>query len=297
MRSPLPQWAGRRVLLVVLSGLVATLLVSWLGDLETRTLRCHKGDNLIAARLEYRKKRIREACNSYGYSHYRYRWRGDVFVDNIVWTRLPKVATTFMAALILRRMMNNSTLNCHASSCFTLLEAATSSDSRIHDELIGVRPDGPGGSLLIVRRPYDRLVSAFLDKIARDDHMKLWDKIKRISSRTNSTMPPTFSEFVDFVIWSDENDTVMDGHWDTQERLSRVCERDYQYIVQLETLEEELPYVLRRLGLETEARHPVTSRNASPRRYDTGHYLDQLTEAQLARLDAVYRMDIILFNG
>ncbi|KAF0293585.1 hypothetical protein FJT64_008645 [Amphibalanus amphitrite] len=145
---------------------------------------------------------------------------------------------------------------CHASSCFTLLEAATSSDSRIHDELIGVRPDGPGapgGSLLIVRRPYDRLVSAFLDKIARRGL--------------------------------------------TQERLSRVCERDYQYIVQLETLEEELPYVLRRLGLEPEARHPVTSRNASPRRYDTGHYLDQLTEAQLARLDAVYRMDMILFNG
>ncbi|KAF0310206.1 hypothetical protein FJT64_018754 [Amphibalanus amphitrite] len=53
-----------------------------------------------------------------------------------------------------------------SSSCHARLEAATSSDSRIHDELIGIRPDGPGGSLLIVRRPYDRLVSAFLDKIA-----------------------------------------------------------------------------------------------------------------------------------
>ncbi|XP_043241226.1 carbohydrate sulfotransferase 11-like isoform X5 [Amphibalanus amphitrite] len=127
--------------------------------------------------------------------------------------------------------------------------------------------------------------------------MQLWDKIKRISGRANSTGPPTFAEFVNFVIWQDDTDDLMDGHWDTQERLSRVCERDYQYIVQLETLEEELPYVLRRLGLETEARHPVTSRNASPRRYDTGHYLDQLTEAQLARLDTVYRMDIILFNG
>ncbi|KAF0309725.1 Carbohydrate sulfotransferase 10 [Amphibalanus amphitrite] len=226
----------------------------------------------------------------------RYKWMGDVHVDDIVWTRLPKVATTFMTTIILRRILKNATLEC-SSSCHARLEAATSSDSRIHDELIGVRPDGPGGSLLIVRRPYDRLVSAFLDKIAGDDPMQLWDKIKRISGRANSTGPPTFAEFVNFVIWQDDTDDLMDGHWDTQERLSRVCERDYQYIVQLETLEEELPYVLRRLGLETEARHPVTSRNASPRRYDTGHYLDQLTEAQLARLDTVYRMDIILFNG
>ena len=76
-----------------------------------------------------------------------------------------------------------------------------------------------------------------------------------------------------------------------------MCERDFQYIVQLETLHEELPYVLGRLGLEPEARQPVTGRNANPRRYDPTHYMDQLDERQVARLEAIYRMDMILFNG
>ena len=48
-----------------------------------------------------------------------------------------------------------------------MMKAITANDSRTYDEMIGARPNGPGGSLLIVRRPYSRLVSAFLDKIAR----------------------------------------------------------------------------------------------------------------------------------
>ena len=76
-----------------------------------------------------------------------------------------------------------------------------------------------------------------------------------------------------------------------------MCETDFQYVVQLESLREEMPYVVRMLGLEREARHPVTHRNVRWRPYNTSDYMRQLSERQLEKLDTIFRMDIILFNG
>ena len=76
-----------------------------------------------------------------------------------------------------------------------------------------------------------------------------------------------------------------------------MCETDFQYVVQLESLREEMPYVVRMLGLEREARHPVRHRNGRRQPYSTSDYMSQLSERQLEKLDTIYRMDIILFNG
>ena len=76
-----------------------------------------------------------------------------------------------------------------------------------------------------------------------------------------------------------------------------MCETDFQYVVQLESLSEEMPYVVRMLGLEREAHHPVRHRNVRRQPYNTSDYMSQLSETQLEKLNSIYRMDMILFNG
>jgi len=161
----------------------------------------------------------------------------------------------------------------------------------------------------VVRNPLKRLVSAYIDKVAGYDHLRIWDNIHRVVFSSNSdhnsthvnasgsAPPPTFSDFVDYVINQSEMPWNNDQHWESQEMMSDVCNKDYDFVLQSETLGEEMPYVARQLGLEEVMKEPVQTANERRREYDPLEMLETLTDEQRDQLDKLYRMDIVLFNA
>ncbi|XP_063588291.1 carbohydrate sulfotransferase 11-like [Penaeus indicus] len=118
------------------------------------------------------------------------------------------------------------------------------------------------GKVVIVRDPFARIVSAYLDKIATRSFAKLSRYIiknYRVSPRNNATRQPTFEEFVKFLVehtsssdsvWK-KLETRTDRHWFPYYANCFPCDIDYDVIATMETIHEDTRYIMQkyRLGL------------------------------------------------
>jgi len=134
---------------------------------------------------------------------------------------------------------------------------------------------------IIVRHPFERLVSAYRDKLAgftRNDHYLSMRKHiiqkYRKKSRDKSAIP-TFRESVDFVL--DElkkmeaglSKVMIDGHFMPYSRRCVPCAMNYDVIIMFETLEEDSQYLIEQCQLGHKL--SVTHENPAP----TGPRTDQ----------------------
>jgi len=135
---------------------------------------------------------------------------------------------------------------------------------------------------IIVRHPFERLVSAYRDKLAgysRNPHylgmrQLIIQKYRKKPTLNKSTIP-TFRESVDFVL--DEltameegsSDINIDGHFMPYSRRCMPCGMDYDLVVKFENLEEDSQYIIQQCGLQEKL--SVTHENPAP----TGPKTDQ----------------------
>ncbi|XP_047496515.1 carbohydrate sulfotransferase 11-like [Penaeus chinensis] len=118
------------------------------------------------------------------------------------------------------------------------------------------------GKVVIVRDPFARIVSAYLDKIATRSFAKLSRYIiknYRVTPRNNATRQPTFEEFVKFLVeHTSSSDSVWkklemrtDRHWFPYYANCFPCDIDYDVIATMETIHEDTRYIMQkyRLGL------------------------------------------------
>jgi len=127
---------------------------------------------------------------------------------------------------------------------------------------------------IIVRHPFERLVSAYRDKLAgfsRNEHYLTMRKhiIKKYRKKTkDKSAIPTFKESVDFVI--DElkkmeagvSKVMIDGHFMPFSRRCVPCAINYDVIIKFETLEEDSKYLIEQCSLDD--RLTVAHENPAP---------------------------------
>jgi len=128
---------------------------------------------------------------------------------------------------------------------------------------------------LIVRHPFERLVSAYRDKLAGFTRHPGYLRMRKLiiqhyrkkPSRDNSTIP-TFREAVDFVLYELEkmergsSNINIDGHFMPYSRRCMPCGMDYDVIIKFETLEEDSDYIINQCGLQD--RISLTHENRAP---------------------------------
>ena len=92
-----------------------------------------------------------------------------------------------------------------------------------------------------VRNPYSRVLSAYLDKIAKDDEPNR----RRKMGRTSSDGVPSFG---DFVRWLDRDGLHEDMHWAPQSSILLVAVAEFDFIGKLENLDGDFRKVADMLG-------------------------------------------------
>lgn len=151
---------------------------------------------------------------------------------------------------------------------------------------------------LVVRDPYERLLSAFRDKLERPGNNYFQKNVVSIvrkrfrEGQTDGVEGITFSQFVSFLNsrkWGE-----YDEHWRPFTQTCFPCGIRYDVIGKYETLVEDSERFLRLIGAPENLHYPpYNPRNTSSL---LPHYLDTLTPRQLIGLHTTYKMDLEMFN-
>ena len=168
---------------------------------------------------------------------------------------------------------------------------------------------------LVVRQPFERLVSAYRDKI--ETLKGFFEPIQEQEHVKNIT----FETFVNYIIHEHEKHhcdalssdigtnvrrlrlkghLYLNPHWAQYTTLCHPCHIDYDYIVKFETMREDAAYVLSKFGPrdecpeETNPELFVRSKPSSLRLYEK--FLAKLTISQLKKLREIFSIDFKLFD-
>ncbi|QDL94412.1 sulfotransferase family protein (plasmid) [Paroceanicella profunda] len=152
-----------------------------------------------------------------------------------------------------------------------------------------LQPDSGFFRFCFVRNPYDRLLSAWLDKIVGDRPQALQVKAV-LGLSANATREISFAEFVEVVAATPA--ALMDPHWRPQHLHNCVDVMDYHFIGRMERLEEGMAHVCRETGLD-----PAHLARFSPHRNDAGDKLAaHYTPALRKRVYKVFEQDFEAFG-
>ena len=172
----------------------------------------------------------------------------------------------------------------------------------------------------MVRHPFERLLSAFRDKIETHGNLpgkpywnKAWKMIrlyrqkdvtprpvpeKGLNMPSKKPVPPplTFPEFLRSVARQD----VGDEHWKPYFAQCTPCNVDYDLIGKFETLGEDNPYIAAQVGIKEFTEYLLPQLGNRNERGPTGdkakEYFSQVTRGELMRVYTTFHMDFVMFN-
>uniref|UniRef100_A0A1B0DHX0 Carbohydrate sulfotransferase n=1 Tax=Phlebotomus papatasi TaxID=29031 RepID=A0A1B0DHX0_PHLPP len=161
-------------------------------------------------------------------------------------------------------------------------------------------------SFLIVRHPFERLLSAYRDKIqnAAPTNTVLQNLSKVIihNFRRNkhSSLPqwPTFPEFVDYIINKIHNYRELNMHWTPITKFCTPCQVRFDIIAKFETLEEDQRYIIDKANIG----HIVSPqwKNSGKGNKSTVDLLEdfykELSENQVKEMYELFKYDFELFD-
>ncbi|GAB0089549.1 Carbohydrate sulfotransferase [Sergentomyia squamirostris] len=157
-------------------------------------------------------------------------------------------------------------------------------------------------SLIIVRHPFERLLSAYRDKMQNpetDSPYKALSKyiVKKFRKGNDSYSPemPTFSEFVNYILKEDHAHHELCVHWRPIVDLCTPCQVNFNVIAKFETLDEDQKYIL-----ETANISDIISeqwRNVGkPMKRTIEEFYNELSEQQVSELFELYKSDFEIFD-
>jgi hypothetical protein len=125
---------------------------------------------------------------------------------------------------------------------------------------------------IFVRHPFEKLVSAYRDKLARNNpiYHKMVGKVivRKNPSRLSMEMGDdvTFPEFVNFIVdeWRDGK-RRLDVHWRPVVDLCLPCDMQFHFIGKFETLNQDVDFLLRKLN-ETDLSRLFAGQPTKPKR-------------------------------
>ncbi|XP_064088916.1 carbohydrate sulfotransferase 10-like isoform X2 [Macrobrachium nipponense] len=160
--------------------------------------------------------------------------------------------------------------------------------------------------VISVRHPFSRLVSAYTDKFVNGslsspgkNKLNLYEIALRLMGKPVSPsvqVAVPFSVFLRSVIEENGGAVDMNRHWRPYSTNCRPCHVPFDYIVKLETFEEDLRYLVLKLGIKeinVTTQKNKSSKSKSPT-YEA--YYRNISDDIIARLYAIYKEDFRLFG-
>ncbi|XP_062547930.1 carbohydrate sulfotransferase 11 [Armigeres subalbatus] len=172
-------------------------------------------------------------------------------------------------------------------------------------------------SFLIVREPFERLVSAYRNKLegCRNKYYKLLGeqivkrfrkKLKESSKPVSHKYPkgPTFREFLEFLVAHYKSGGRFDEHWSPVYSFCTPCSINFTLIAKVETFQRDSEYIIRQAGLESlllnklprSRLRSITNRAVSNTKNLTPRYFSQIDERLLTEVLEIYQLDFELFG-
>ncbi|XP_023951221.2 carbohydrate sulfotransferase 11 isoform X2 [Bicyclus anynana] len=277
-------------------------------------------DNATITELEQRVAKVQEVCHSQSLPTQIINSK-EFFVDhahNIVWCNIFKAAST--SWLYNFNILGGYDKKFLARTRHTPLMLARKKYPRPSEEELKDAVNTPGVvSLLVVREPFVRLLSAYRDKlenITPPYYRKLARAIvaahREAATKVLGTIKsfgPTFYEFVAYLIKKHASgDVTLDEHWAPYYKFCTPCAANFTVIAKVETLSRDSAYVVHQLGLGHILGRRVTNRrmrlrtvmNKSRDGKNTSallkYYFGQLDEEMLDKLLEIYGIDFEMFG-
>ncbi|XP_045604616.1 carbohydrate sulfotransferase 11 isoform X3 [Procambarus clarkii] len=159
---------------------------------------------------------------------------------------------------------------------------------------------------MFVRHPFDRVLSAYKDKLENFDKESAYNFHKQVGKKIekkyrNTTMSQghniTFSEFIRFISEPGWGSTEQrNEHWISMHEICNPCGVEYDFIGKYETIKEDSNYVLDWLGVKDVVDgFPSSDRPFHARRYDP-KYFNQLDQKAKLEFFSKYLADFLAFN-
>ena len=163
--------------------------------------------------------------------------------------------------------------------------------------------------LIVVRHPFERIVSAFRDKFELNNkwtkhfHRKygqvIISKYRNKTSNISSLMGDdvTFPEFITWLTDDSVNRTFkFNEHWETYQELCYPCQIKYDNIVNFDTFDEDTHHILRRNFQvnDTLIFFPHSNVNSNSSRYKT--YFESIPNRNILKLQQIYKDDFDMYN-
>lgn len=266
---------------------------------------------------EHRKKALRNACRSLGLVAHKNTIKKDDLYSILVndqygfmYCQIPKVAcTNWRRVLLVLTGFYNTT------------EAAELKAKHVHDsydrDLTYLSELSTGGityrvkkykKFLFVREPFERLLSAFRNKIQNHQNAYFFDKFSRkilkkfrnrnMTSETMRRSNVTFIEFVRYLLDPSTRKKGLNDHWEHFNTLCHPCLLKYDFIGKYETLDRDAYFILRNLtpnhwvrfpSREETYKHPTTTNLVAK-------YYGSISPRYVQKLWKMYEKDYSLFD-
>ncbi|XP_047485431.1 carbohydrate sulfotransferase 11-like isoform X2 [Penaeus chinensis] len=161
------------------------------------------------------------------------------------------------------------------------------------------RISGKVTSVISVRHPLTRLVSAYGDKFGDGKAFAGVPRFLRmVRYFTNSWgKPVTFYQFLSYVIYQARGPSMTNNHWRPISWNCKPCTGNFDYIIKLETIDEDLAYLVTDLGIKeinVQLKYNVKNSKAKVKGYES--YFKSLPPAMLKDIYNIYKYDFILFD-
>ncbi|XP_033113931.1 carbohydrate sulfotransferase 11-like [Anneissia japonica] len=155
---------------------------------------------------------------------------------------------------------------------------------------------------LFVRNPFSRILSAYKDKFV-DHHFESFNKIGRTiiknyrKSKFNETeidgTDVSFQEFVDYLLDGHHKSNV---HWTPIHSQNYPCEIDFNYIGKLEDSNDDIKYVLKKLGIWGHAYYRQGNIDPAHEKQRLATYYSSLDQQSFDELYRLYEPDFLIFG-
>ena len=165
---------------------------------------------------------------------------------------------------------------------------------------------------LIARNPHERLVSGYRDKILGTKPSSYHDIMSRNiivryrgmdpkKYRAKVTTPPTFTEFVRYILDEEKSGNEVDMHWAPVYSFCNPCQVNLTHIIKMETFQRDTDEILERTNLSQylparEKQRQNASKGKHNSSVDVTLYLDELPSDLRKALNDFYQIDFDLFG-
>ncbi|KAK7085011.1 hypothetical protein SK128_013533 [Halocaridina rubra] len=164
--------------------------------------------------------------------------------------------------------------------------------------------------MLIVRHPLERLLSAYRDKMLREDlFQKLQVSIRKSfpdPNASNDEKHPTFLQFLMHIkrdmkrFWKTGGQSRLNNHWQPVWWACGPCQVKYEVIAHVESLSLDQEYIIRKAGIQDVVfnahTHASNFDSYNGTSQATQAYFSQIPKKLLEEVSDLYRPDFDLFG-